>query len=239
MNNHTDDAAFMDEEEDWSASRPPARGKVRIVIEGAPDEPLVAETFMRLMLGGAVIGKDQLAQRLKRWQTNADLRGSQIYAEPPEESDEERLRYAVIGLLGQTPSAAGSLLSKLVNVTDSGYATLSELLSPVTNSRLARPFQDRYDRLAARGETIVERWVDAGRLTEQRSRALAEEAAVDGTDEAFDEVLGIMATKPEVRELITQQSIGMAGMFVGILRERGAAADRDWEKRIRKLFRLH
>jgi hypothetical protein len=102
---------------------------------------------------------------------------------------------------------------------------------------MAQPLHHGYDQCAARGQAIVERWIDAGRAAEQRSRALARQAAFDGTDEAMDEVIGILAEKPEVRDLVTQQTVGMAGELVGEVRERGAAADTFWERRLRRLLR--
>lgn len=227
----------IDDEQDWVQQREVANGKVRITIEGSTSDSYVLESLARLMLGSATEGGDQFFRRLKEWQANTDQRGNAIYSESPDESDQERLRYALIGLLAQAPGTAHAFLSSAVQVSDSAYAFVSHLASPVTNSRLGRPFQRRYNNMAARGGSIVERWIDVGRATEQRSRALARQAAFDGTDEAMDEMIGLLAVKPEVRDLVTAQSIGMASTLMGILRERAAASDTRWERRLRRLFR--
>ena len=232
-----DDAEFMDDGEEQGQLPEPTLGNVRIVIQGAPSEPLVLDALVRLLLGSAIEGGDQLARRIKDWDVETDGRGSEIYSELPDETDAERLRYALLGVLSKAPDLAQAALSTAVDVSDSAYRLLSNLLSPVTSSRLMRPAQRGYNKLAARGEVQVEAWIDAGRRAEQHSRALARQAAFDGTDEAIDEMVGILAQKPEVRDLVTQQSVGMAQEVMNVVRQRTAAEDTRWERRVRSLLR--
>lgn len=228
---------WMEPEQDWARDREQRNGAVRIVIEGPAPERYTLEMLASLLLGSATEGSEQFARRLDRWQANIDARGKKIYSESPHETEEERLRYALIGLLSTAPGAAQRTLAAAVRASDSAYGLVSQLLSPVSNSRFGRPLQRRYDRYAAHGATIVERWIDLGRATEQRGRAMAREAAFDGEDEAFDHVIGVLATKPEVRDLVTQQSMGMAQELMEVLRERTYESDSKWEVRIRRLLR--
>jgi hypothetical protein len=237
MSQNMDDDELMEGEAPAAPPRAVPPGNVRITIQGSTGDPYVLETLASLLLGSAAEGSELLASRLKQWQANTDSRGREIYSESPDETDAERLRYAAVGVLARAPGVAGDVLTRAVRASDAAYVRLSNLFSPVTNSRMAQPLHRGYDQCAARGQAIVERWIDAGRMTEQRSRARARHAAVEGTDEAMDEVIGIMAGKPEVRDLVTQQTVGMAGELVGEVRERGAAADTYWERRIRRILR--
>jgi hypothetical protein len=237
-NNIVDDQLPLDEE-DWAPPPQAVPGKVRIVIEGNPPEADTVRLLASLLLGGAVEGSDQFFRRLQQWQAATANKNSEIYSESPHETDNERLRYALIGLLSKTPELTNSTFSTAIEAADSAYGTVTNWFSPMTNSRLFRPVRRRYDHWASHGATIVERWIDAGRAAEQGSRALVREAATDGTDEAMNEVIGIMAQKPEVRDLITQQSIGFAGQIIATVRVRTAVADTSVESRMHRLFRRH
>lgn len=237
MPEQADHEEWMEPEEDWATEREVPTGTVRIVIEGPAAERYTLETLASLLLGSATEGGEQFALRLKQWQASADNQGNQVYAESPNETEQERLRYALIGLLAAAPGAAEKTLSTALHASDSAYGLLAQLLSPVTNSRLGRPLQRRYDRYAAHGATLVERWIDTGRAAEQRGRALARTAAFEGEDEVMDQVIGVMATKPEVRDLITQQGMGMAEEVMNVLRERTFVSDTKWELRIRRILR--
>jgi hypothetical protein len=230
-----DDADFVA----GGVPQPPALvpGNVRSAVQGAPAEPDVLEILASLLLGGAAEGGDILGERLKRWQAATTNRSSQLYSESPDESEEERLRYAMIGLLAQAPDLAQGALSTAIDAAASAYSLFSGWLSPVTRSSPMQPILRRYDRLVAHGATVVDRWVDAGRTVEQRSRALARHAAVDGQDEVVEEVVGILAQEPAIRDLVTQQGVGMASELMGAIRARTLEADTRWERRIRALFR--
>jgi len=234
-----DDDDFVADENE--AIQPPAlnSGKARIEGPRARSEPYALDILASLLMGGATEGGERLGQRLKRWQATTASRGSQVYSESPDESQGERLRYAVIGLLSHAPDLAQGALSTAVDAADSAYSRCSRWLSPVTQSRPMQPILRRYNSLAAHGATIVERWIDTGRAEEQRSRALAREAAFDGEDELIEHVVGKLAQEPALRDLITQQGVGMASELMGALRVLTARADKRWERRVRALFRRH
>jgi len=232
-----DDDDFVEDENAVAQPPEPVPGKVRLVIEGTPAEPYALDILASLLRGGATEGSDQLGRRLKRWQATIASHGSQVYSESSDESQEERLRYALIGLLSQAPDLAQGALSTAVDAAAGAYNLFSKWLSPVTHSRPMQPVLRRYDHLAAHGATIVERWIDAGRAAEQRSRALARHAAFEGEDEMIEEMVGKLAQEPAVRELVTQQGVGMAGELMGAIRNRTSQADTRWERRVRALFR--
>jgi len=230
-----DDADFGEDE----AVRPPEPlpGNAQLAIRDTPVEPDMLEILASLLLGGATEGGDLIGERLKRWQATVASRGSQVYSELPDERPGERLRYAAVGLLSQAPDLAEGALSTAVGVAASAYSLFSRLVRPVTHARPMQPVLRRYDQLAARGATVVDRWVDAGRAAEQRSRALARQAAFDGTDEVIEEAVGKLAQEPALRDLVTQQGVGMAGEVMGAIRIRTSQADARLERRVRALFR--
>jgi hypothetical protein len=226
-----------EQEPDPVTARPPSSGQVRILIEGAPSELLALNALASLLLGSATEGGDQLARRLDKWQAEIRSNSGALYSESPNETEAERLRFALIGLLTIAPGKASAMFSTAVDLSDSVYGVVSALLSPLLSSAMMRPVRRRYGDLAARGEVMVEHWIDTGRRAEQQSRALARQAAFDGEDEVFDQVIGVMAQKPAVRELITQQSMGLADTFVNEIRSRTARADAEWERRVSGIFR--
>ena len=67
-----DAAEFMDDGEEQGPPPEPTLGNVRIVIKGAPAEPLVLDALVRLLLGSAIEGSDQLARRIKDWDVATD-----------------------------------------------------------------------------------------------------------------------------------------------------------------------
>ena len=234
-------ASSMDDddfEEDEAVQPPgPVPGKVRIVIESGSADPYALEILASLLLGGAAEGSEQLGQRLKRWQATIASHGSQVYSESPDESQAERLRYAAIGLLSEAPNLAQGALLTAVDAAAAAYNLVSKWLDPVTHTRPMRPVLRRYDQLAAHGAAVVDRWTDVGRAAEQRSRALARQAAFEGEDEVIEQVVGKLAQEPALRDLVTQQGVGMAGELMGAVRTLTSQADTRWERRVRALFR--
>ena len=108
------------------------------------------------------------------------------------------------------------------------------MFAPLTKSRLWRPVQERFDIYSERGESIVNSWMNIGRREEQVSRALVRQQAYE---ETVNDVIDYLAQKPEVRELVQQQSVGMAGEIVDDIRERSSEYDTLLEERVNKLLR--
>jgi hypothetical protein len=164
----------------------------------------------RLLLGAALTGSDQLTRRLGS--------GQQVYRPAPAERDRllagetqaDWRRYALLGALVETGWAAHQGVASAGRLTDRLYRRISRSLRPVTGSRLARPVNRRIDRLAARGDAVVRRWVEAGRAEEQLSRRLAEQASI----ETIEGVLDYLARSPEMDQLTKEQSFDLVGQMV-------------------------
>jgi hypothetical protein len=189
-------------------------------------EPLLM--VMRFLAGGTLEGLDELVRRLRQRQLALNQKlFTRMTIEPGEETELERWRYALLGLMAQAPEAIRSRLSEAEQRANRAGGLFSRLTSPVANSWLMRPLQRRYARWAAQTEARVERWIEIGRIEEQMGRELARDVA----DDLVNELLSYLADKPEVLQLIQQQSLSLTGEVVGRLRQRTAAAD-DWMDRL-------
>jgi hypothetical protein len=193
--------------------------------EGAPgpDQETV-RMLLRLLVGGVLEGSDELLRRLQERQQAIEQHP--VTSAPrvisQDEADIERLRYALIGLLFETPGAINRGLARAVENTERAGNTVSRLAGPVTRSRLFRPVRRRYQRLVTRREATLNRLVELGRLEAQRGRVLARGTVT----ETVDEVLEYLADSPEIRDLVQQQGVSLTTEVVDELRRRVAAADR-------------
>jgi hypothetical protein len=89
------------------------------------------------------------------------------------------------------------------------------------------PLRVRLEEMVYRATMTLDRWADRGRMEEQQSQDMTQEAMVS----VIDELLDYMARNPEVRELIEQQGMSMADSAVGEVRERTETADM-WIERV-------
>lgn len=178
--------------------------------------------LMRLALGGAFEGSAEVARRLERWQSQAGQAVEQVGDSSSDETDLDRLRFALVGLLFETPDVVERGARSLGSATRTSTGVMSRFVSPLASSRAARPFVRRYDAFVDDRLSALDRWIAAGRTEERSSRAMVREF----TDEEVNAVIEYLADKPEVRDLIQEQSLGMAGEAVGELRGRTAKADR-------------
>jgi hypothetical protein len=141
------------------------------------------------------------------------------------------LRYALIGWLfasEQRLELDGGLVHRLQSagqlMADTAITIVRHaLLSPRRGQRAAR----------IRDEKQLEQWIALGRVEEAHSRRLASVAV----REAIDELIGYLATKPEIRDLVRSQGSGFAHDVAGGVRERSATADSMLENVARSLLR--
>ena len=178
--------------------------------------------LMRLALGGAFEGSAELARRLEHWQAQAGEAAEPQATPLTGESDLARLRFALVGLMFEAPDVVERGARVLGSATRTSTGFLSRVIGPLASSRAARPVLRRYDAFVDDRLSALERWIAVGRAEEQSSRAMVR----DLTDEEVNTVIEYLADKPEVRELIQEQSLSMADDAVGELRGQTASADR-------------
>jgi hypothetical protein len=220
-----------------------ANGQIQQASESAPAQeqapqqlPLTREassipvTALRLLLGLALEGRDAAATRLNQWE--ASVRTSSE-GQARTETGDDLAPHASIGMLMETQTHMRELLRSMSGVSEEvrgragGFATFMFSQWPFA---VAKP---RVDRLRLEFEDVLEQWAALGRREEQLGRQVARQAMASMVDEVFD----AMAKNPEVRELIEQQSIGMAETAVEGVRERTASADALVERLVHNVLR--
>lgn len=218
--------------------QPPAPAAVS---GGAPPESAgdqddqfdAAEALLRLLVGGVLVGADELQDRLERWQEAATYSAAQA---TPLQAASDSLRYMFVGMLFETEmrmrrrfSRLRESLSYLADEANLFYTTRT----PAMRRTPFEPIRMRLDELLFLTMTAVDRWTDRGWIEEQRGRRMARLAATD----VIDELLDYMAHNPEVRKLIEQQGLDMAESAVDEVRGRTASADQWIERLARSLLR--
>jgi hypothetical protein len=179
--------------------------------------------LLRFMIGSSIEGSDEFMRRARLWQ--AELKSSHpssMVISPTDETDADRIRYALLGMMFQALDFWSDRLESLQQNSSQAYQTLSRWFDPLMNNPLMRPARDNIDNLVALGESLIELWINIGRREEQLSRSLVRDQAYD---DMVDDVLDYLAQKPEVRDLVQQQSVSMAGEFIGDFRERSTDVD--------------
>lgn len=161
-----------------------------------------ARMMMRLALGSAVIGREQLKRRFQEKQSETFVSAATLNQETPIESEADRARYAAIGAVAKSSDALRKSTAALGQVSNRAFGRLTRAFLPVTNSRLLSPFRRQYQRYSDHGDKLVSEWIAAGRREEYLSRQLVQ----DTTIEAIEETLDYLAESPELDELVQQQS---------------------------------
>ena len=209
-------------------ARPSADGAV------APNDRFDTNlALMRLLLGGMVVGADELRARLWRWELAS--RSGPYQAAAPQGSP-TWLRFALVGMAFETESRMRRGFSRML--------ARFEWLADETNGAYTRfayavrgtPLDDavRYlDDVLYRASRTVDEWVAHGWIEEQQGRRMAEQATVS----VLDELLDYMAHNPEVRRLIEQQGMSMAEATADEVHERMATADQWIERLAHNLLR--
>jgi hypothetical protein len=189
-----------------------------------------AAALLRLLVGGALVGTRELRLRLEQWQqTIPDPASTQAVA-PRTISTSDALRHTLMGMMFETESRMRRRFSiigrRLARASQEANRFYSTAMSDMRYTPLD-PLRARVEEMVYRATMTMDRWADRGRMEEQQSRDMAQEAVVS----VIDEVLDYMARNPEVRQLIEQQGMSMADSAVGEVRERTATADM-WIERI-------
>jgi hypothetical protein len=172
-----------------------------------PDTPRIGTVrmLMRMALGAAIIGREELKNRFQDKQSNTHIPGAELNRVTPIESEADRTRYAAVGAVANSSEALRKRILKISRSSDRSYGRLTRAIEPVTDSWLLKPLRRRYQRYLDHGDKIVSTWVAAGRREEYLGRQLARET----TTESIEEVLDYLADSPEMDELMAQQSFDL------------------------------
>jgi len=210
------------------------------------EDAATLRSISRLLVGGALVGYDELLTFLHAWEdetrrTIVQQKNSAPAAQvpgavsTPSESPVTVLRYATLGLLFESQDrwirrgrAAVNFLSKTTNaLATPAYKRMSQ------DSRLLRPAQGRFERLIRKGETVAGRWVQRGRVEETYGRRLASTAGQQGFNASMDQ----LGNAPALQDLVRKQSAGLTQDVLDEVRERTVSGDYVAEHLARSLLR--
>jgi hypothetical protein len=189
-----------------------------------------AAALLRLLVGGALVGTRELRLRLEQWQQAIPDAASIQAVAPRTASPSDALRYTFVGMMFETESRVRRRFSimrrRLARASHEANRFYATVMSDMRYTPLD-PLRVRFEEMVYRATMTLDRWADRGRMEEQQSRDMTQEAVVS----VIDELLDYMARNPEVRELIEQQGLSMAETAVDEVRERTATADM-WIERV-------
>ena len=232
-----------------NATTDPNENNIRPSVSSLPGGDHLMEannirSMLRLLLGGSEITIDEFTERLHDWELDIDrqhtlseIEGLRSESSPDIsqnlDSDSDLVRYAMIGLLFDAQDRLRRGANKLSAIDRKIYRATSPLIKTVSSSKLFSPFQRRFDKLVARGQEEVDRWIDTGRREERISKDLAEKAFSN----TVDSTIHALADNPELQQLIQTQTTGLASEVVEEIRERTVSADIYFEAIARSLLR--
>ena len=204
----------------------------------------VLRSLTRLVIGGVLLGANELLDNLDKWETLApatrpvdditdDEAGEIITLPAQSETNVDLARYTLIGLVFDTQDRLQSGVRSLNKVANFMSGLASPIIKPFYGSRLAAPLRRRHDRLVLRGQQEVDRWIETGRTEDARSRSLAQNALYGSVDQSIN----YLTANDEIQELIQSQSVSLAGEVIEEVRERTVSADNFIEGVIRSMFR--
>lgn len=192
--------------EDSSQDQPP-EGETSPPQSPAPaDIPAVQPeatslSLLRLLVGGVLEGSEKFYLRLRQWESASRAELTDEFAgQPsapggsPSAGPTATLRYALLGAMFTASRSAQRRLKRVSRLAEAANQAGLSLLKPITSHPLLRPLSQRLDRLAARGEEEVNRWVRLGQSEEMHSRSMVHRS--------LDETVSELPDTPQVDALV-------------------------------------
>jgi hypothetical protein len=188
-------------------------------------------SLLRLVAGGASAGRTELRRQLETMDRASDA--AQAPDLPEVGSTADRLWYAMIGMLAEAPDRVERGMEAIDRVSRRPRAMAAAILGPIASSRLVRPVRRQVVDLDWRGRALLDRWVEAGRREEAAGRRMVQHL----TDEEVDRLLDYLSEKPEVREMVTVQAVGIMDEMVGEVRDQSVTADARVDRLVSRALR--
>ena len=203
--------------------------------DSSRQEGSTLRSLTRLLVGGVLVGWDQLNISLNEWEASVQAKPSSSAAPSDPESvpgaSADRnvtIRNSLIGLLFEAQDRSLQRSKQAVSLAGrAGVAFLSPIERQLEGNPRLRPVRSRFDKLVARGETTADRWVKRGRFEEDRSRRLAMTAGGEG----FNTFMDRLGEAPALQDLVRKQSAGLTQDAVDVVRARTVTGRHDSRKR--------
>ena len=197
------------------------------------------QLLSRFLIGAALLGSDGLMERLRFLQGELDADPDLLKSDAglEQESELELLRYLSIGLFVRGREAVVGGVRRGMQLTLGGTRSVLGGVDRLTDNPLTRPLRRS---IAARARDLGEKAsviIGEGRREEQKARLLADNTV----SEVIDEVLDFVSESPEVEQLIKdmigQQSAGLADVVTDNTRSVTVVGDYLLEGVARRLLR--
>jgi hypothetical protein len=170
-------------------------------VASRPDDFAAYRSVMRLLVGLALIGGDDLMSHLRGWE-NAHPPGSTEPDGPAQpESSGDLARRVLIGMLFEAAETAARVVTVSASLPASIAGALWSTIQPVADSSLFRPFWAPIRAIATRGENNFQRYTQTGRFEEQRSHHMAAEV----TGLLIEDMVSYAGQNPGVKALVDAQ----------------------------------
>ncbi|MCS6848608.1 MAG: hypothetical protein RMN52_12960 [Anaerolineae bacterium] len=227
-----------------SPDRKPADPNAREPLAPAQPTPPLPETdavesLLRLVVGAAALGTDELLKRLRAWEAEV-LHNPHRSAPLPAETPAVRARYALIGLLFLASRAAREAAVDFANYSEkqanNAYHLLSGFARTPVIGILARPMKAGVDALLRTRDRELERWIRIGRVEERDGRRIAAMGIEELSREVVDAISKNDKLKTAISNLVQQQSLDLTGEIVDDLRQGAKDADDRLEAAIWRLL---
>ncbi|MGD2039409.1 MAG: hypothetical protein PVH11_01195 [Anaerolineae bacterium] len=214
------------------------------VAELPPPDPVAldsdaVELLSRFLVGVLVLGGDELVARLRDLQQEmvTDPRLAYRDSSTRADSTSDLLRYLSIGLVMRGQRAATRGIRAGVRRSTRSARSALGVVDRLTDNWLARPLRRPIVARVRNAEQTVNQIIKEGKFEQQNSRVLATE----GIGAIMDAVFQMLADNPDldefVRDLVGQQSMGLATVVVDNTRSVAVTADDVTENLLRRLLR--
>ena len=197
----------------YEALATPSNGK-RAAVER--DSTGSTTSLTLLAVGALTYGMEVLSQRAEHAGAAIDTRRRMSTTRQVPIPENERAKYALMGLVFKAPSLFSGGASVIGETAETAANVVYAVTSPVTNSRLFRPVRNMYDGLAQRGEAIVDDLAQLGVQGQDFSKELIEDATLD----AMNNVVEVVSENEEIRELVQQQTFSLLEEFLAFIQNR-------------------
>jgi hypothetical protein len=204
------------------------------VLSLSPQQISDLKASLRLLVGSALNGTDAYLLRLRRAQEAQESARPETIVIDENEAFRDRLKYLLLGILFEAPDTLQRGMERVEQTSSKVYQLFSNLVSPITNSRIFNPLRVRYDDVAARCEKVIDRLVMNGRIEEQNSRMLLQQKNLD---DVVNEVLEYVLLRTEVMQIVQESGVGVAGGMVDEFRDQSASVDNLLEGKLKSLFK--
>ena len=193
------------------------------------------KTALRLLVGAALEGNDELRNQIKTWRANIQKGEQEIDASIlEEETGGSPLLYTLLGLLFKTPDYLSRGTSTAGRASSRATSFVSRVMKPITNSWALRPVRRRYNVLVTRGESVVSSLEKIGRSEAGSSRALVRQQV---NDETVEDALVYIMEKSKMREMIVETSAEVGGDALIEIRGRTASVDSSLDNIVDNILR--